>query len=148
MPGESAWPTSYDYNWCENTAQAQTKTGPQVTRASAKTNRPTSAPTVYATHTACPPTLYYRIITLCLMSHSYTHAHMWRSWSTKVSVPHGECFLGLGFTQHTPALCSTHCSSGNVFLPNPRTLDEYTPHQYWSAHFIPYYYPLFNIIAA
>ena len=21
MPGESAWPTSYDYNWCENTAQ-------------------------------------------------------------------------------------------------------------------------------
>ena len=40
MPGESAWPTSYDYNWCENTAQGQTKTGPQVTRASAKTNRP------------------------------------------------------------------------------------------------------------
>ena len=38
MPGESAWPTSYDYNWCENTAQGQTKTGPQVTRASAKTN--------------------------------------------------------------------------------------------------------------
>ena len=35
MPGESAWPTSYDYNWCENTAQGQTKTGPQVTRASA-----------------------------------------------------------------------------------------------------------------
>ena len=33
MPGESAWPTSYDYNWCENTAQGQTKTGPQVTRA-------------------------------------------------------------------------------------------------------------------
>ena len=32
MPGESAWPTSYDYNWCENTAQGQTKTGPQVTR--------------------------------------------------------------------------------------------------------------------
>ena len=25
MPGESAWPTSYDYNWCENTAQGQTK---------------------------------------------------------------------------------------------------------------------------
>ena len=50
MPGESAWPTSYDYNWCENTAQGQTKTGPQVTRASAKANRPTSAPTVYATH--------------------------------------------------------------------------------------------------
>ena len=40
-------PTSYDYNWCENTAQGQTKTGPQVTRASAKTNRPTSTPTVY-----------------------------------------------------------------------------------------------------
>ena len=29
MPGESAWPTSYDYNWCENTAQGQTKTGPE-----------------------------------------------------------------------------------------------------------------------
>ena len=29
MPGESAWPTSYDYNWCENTAQGQTKTGPK-----------------------------------------------------------------------------------------------------------------------
>ena len=26
--------------------------------------------------------------------------------------------------------------SGNVSLPNPRTLDEYTPHQYWSANFI------------
>ena len=33
MPGESAWPTSYDYNWCENTAQGQTKTGPQVSMA-------------------------------------------------------------------------------------------------------------------
>ena len=31
MPGESAWPTSYDYNWCENTAQGQTKTGHQIT---------------------------------------------------------------------------------------------------------------------
>ena len=31
---------------------------------------------------------------------------------------------------------STHNSSGNVILPNPRTLDEYTPHQYWSANFI------------
>ena len=51
-------------------------------------------------------------------------------------MPHGECFLGLGFAQHTPALCSTHRSSGNVILPNPRTLDEYTPHQYWSANFI------------
>ena len=27
-PGESVWPTSYDYNWCEKTAQGQTKTGP------------------------------------------------------------------------------------------------------------------------
>ena len=27
MPGGSAWPTSYDYNWCENTTQGQTKTG-------------------------------------------------------------------------------------------------------------------------
>ena len=26
MPGESAWPTSYDYHLCENTAQGQTKT--------------------------------------------------------------------------------------------------------------------------
>ena len=42
----------------------------------------------------------------------------------------------LGFAQHTPALCSTHCSSDNVILPNPRTLDEYTPYQYWSANFI------------
>ena len=50
---------------------------------------------------------------------------------------HGECFLGLGFSQYTPALCSTHYSSGNA-LPNPRTLDEYTPHQYWSANFILY----------
>ena len=44
-------------------------------------------------------------------------------WSTEVSVHHGEWILGLGFAQHTPALCSSHCSSGNVILPNPRTLD-------------------------
>ena len=42
---------------------------------------------------------------------------IWRSWSTEVSVPHGECFLGLGSAQHTPALCSTHCSSVAVLVP-------------------------------
>ena len=51
-------------------------------------------------------------------------------------MPHGECTLGLGFAQHTPALCTIHCSPGNTSLPNPKTLDEYTPHQYWSANII------------
>ena len=38
--------------------------------------------------------------------------------------PHGESFLGIGVAQHKPALCSTHCSPGNVILPNPsRTLE-------------------------
>ena len=54
----------------------------------------------------------------------HTQAHIWRSWSTEVSVPHGECFLGLRFAQHT-SLCSTHCSSSNVILPNPRNLDHH-----------------------
>ena len=73
----------------------------------------------------------------------HTHAHIWRSWSTEVSIPHGECLLGLGFAQHRPALCSTHCSSGNVILPNPRTLDEYgTPSSILvSQLYIMYYLP-------
>ena len=53
--------------------------------------------------------------------------------SACICAHHGECFLGLGFAQQTPAFCSTHCSLGNAILPNPRTLDEDTPHQYWSA---------------
>ena len=75
------------------------------------------------------------MLQLCIChTATHTHAHIWRSWSNKVSLPQGECFLGLGFARHTPALCSTHCS--NVILPNPRTLIEYTPHQYWSDNFI------------
>ena len=33
-------------------------------------------------------------------------------------------FLGLGFTQHKPALCSTHCSPVNAILPDPMTPDD------------------------
>ena len=78
MPGESAWPTSYDYNWCENTDQGQTKTGPQVTRASAKANMSTSAPTVYATHTACPPTLSRTLSRTFINSITYLHETLLR----------------------------------------------------------------------
>ena len=40
--------------------------------------------------------------------------------------------------------CSTHCSTGNVILPNPRTWwVEYTPHQYWSANFV---HPMFVFV--
>ena len=65
--------------------------------------------------------------------HTFGGVGQMRKVYLTVSVSSASALLS---TQHTPALCSTHCSSGNVILPNPRTLDEYTPHQYWSANFI------------
>ena len=43
--------------------------------------------------------------------------------------------------------CLTHCSSRQRPQPDPRTLDEYTPRQYWPANFIslPYYYYYYYI---
>ena len=36
-----------------------------------------------------------------------------------------------------PDPCLTHCSPGSIIpQSNPMTLDEYTPHQYWSASLI------------
>ena len=47
--------------------------------------------------------------------------------------PPGECFLALGF-----ALLPVSYSfqSRQRHQPDPRTLNEYTPRQYWSANFI------------
>ena len=47
--------------------------------------------------------------------------------------PQIECFLALGFAL-LPV--SYSLQSRQRPQPNPRTLDEYTPHQYWSANFI------------
>ena len=46
--------------------------------------------------------------------------------------PPGECFLALGFA--LPPV-SYSLQSRQRPQPNPRTLGEYTPHQYWSANF-------------
>ena len=57
-------------------------------------------------------------------------------------LPRGTFFLALGFAlQHIS--CSLQSRqrpqpnpSTHLQLPNPRTPDVYTPHQYWSANFI------------
>ena len=48
----------------------------------------------------------------------YSHAHIWRSWSTEVSVPHGECFLGLGFAQPSVLITAVTATSSYP-VPGP-----------------------------
>ena len=59
------------------------------------------------------------------MSHSHTPAHIWRGCPAEVSVPHGECFLGLGFAQQQkPYPLSYSLQSLPNPSPGPLALDE------------------------
>ena len=89
-------------------------------------------------------------IYLCYIAHNHTHAPL------EVSIPHGECFLAIGFELQPVELCSPHCvkSCGscaqhthptraqlpfvphiNEFRPSPSPCPfcGFTPCQNWSA---------------
>ena len=63
----------------------------------------------------------------------HTATRIWRGCPAEGRLPHGECFLALSFALQ-PVFYSLQ--SRQRPQPNPRTLDEYTPHQYWSAIYI------------
>ena len=68
--------------------------------------------------------------------HSYLYiyyAYAWWGCPAGGRFPPGEYFLALGFAL-LPVSYSLQFRQRPQ--PNPRTLDEYTPHQYWSATFI------------
>ena len=58
---------------------------------------------------------------------------LWRGCPAGGRFPPGECFPALSFAL-LPV--SSTLQSRQRPRPNPRTLDEYTPRQYWSANFI------------
>ena len=71
------------------------------------------------------------LLLLCLHmhAHSHTHTHM-AGCPAGGRFPHVECFLALCFA--LPPV-SYSLQSRQRPQPNPRTLDEYTPRQNWSA---------------
>ena len=69
---------------------------------------------------------------VCICKHTATRIRIWRGCPAGGRFPPGECFLVLGFA----LLPVSSLQSRQRPQPNPRTLDEYTPHQYWSANFI------------
>ena len=66
---------------------------------------------------------------------AYASLRIWRGCPAGGRFPPDECFLALGFALPLMSM-SYSLQSWQHPQPNPRTLDEYTPHQYWSANFV------------
>ena len=69
----------------------------------------------------------------CICKHTAARIRILRGCPAGGRFPPGECFLALGFAL-LPV--SYSLQSRQRPQPDPRTLDEFTPRQYWSANFI------------
>ena len=70
---------------------------------------------------------------VCICKHTATRIRIWQGCPAGGRFPPGECFPALGFALLP---LSYVLQSRQHPQPDPRTLDEYTPRQYWSANFI------------
>ena len=71
---------------------------------------------------------------VCICKHTATRIRIWRGCPAGGRFPHGECFLALCFA--LPPV-SYSLQSRQRPQTNPRTLDEHTHCQNWSAIYIP-----------
>ena len=73
------------------------------------------------------------LLLLLLCKHTAARIRIWWGCPAGGRFPPGECFLALSFALSHVA---SSLQSRQRPQPGPRTLDEYTPRQYWLADFI------------